>query len=269
MAQKKHKTEYFNILIVPDSKSEPRTFKLKYRTMRLIIGALITLFILIVVGAATYWKVAEVAIDYVRLEEENFKLRKGLDQMEQMKKDLMQMQNFEKKLRGSLSGYVKVDQLSEDDSVALKELDFNSMNLEQRRTIFNSVPSLMPVNGFMTRGYEINPLVNQPHIGVDIAGENGTPVRATADGIVVFAGWTNNMGYVIILQHEFGFSSLYGHNERNLVDVLQKVKKGEVIALLGDTGTISSGPHLHFEIWKNGQPQDPLRFIGESIKDRS
>lgn len=269
MAHKRHKTKYFSILIVPDNQKEPRTIKMKYTTLRVLITALVTVIVLVIVGAATYWKVADVALDYVRLEEENFKLRKGLDQMEQLKGDLLQMQHFEKKLRGSLDGYLKVDQLSEDDSSSLQDLNFNRMNLEQRRTIFNSIPSLLPVSGFMTRGYDLNPLLNQPHVGIDIAAPKETPVRATADGIVVFTGWTDHMGYVVILQHDYGFSSLYGHNERNLVDVMQRIRKGDVIALLGDTGRISSGPHLHFEIWKNGRPVDPAYYVGENSKDRS
>jgi len=267
MAHKKHKTKFYSLVIVSDNRKEPKTLRIKYWTLRFLVMFLVTLVILVIAGAATYWKVAEIALDYVRLEEENFKLRRGLDQMEELKRDLGQIQHYEKKLRSSLSGYVKVDKLANDDSVAVQELNFSRMNADQRRTIFSSIPSLLPVSGFMTRGYDLNPLLSDAHVGIDIAAAKDTPVKSTADGVVVFSGWTHRMGYVVIIQHEFGFSSVYGHNERNLVHVMQKVKKGEVIALLGDTGGISSGPHLHFEIWKNGQPVDPIDYIGENIKE--
>ena len=96
---------------------------------------------------------------------------------------------------------------------------------------------------------------------IDIAAEMGSPIKATADGVVVFAGWTFHDGYMVILKHKYNFFSFYKHNQQNLCQDLEYVKKGQVIALLGDTGQITSGAHLHFEIWQGSMPLDPITFL--------
>ena len=89
-----------------------------------------------------------------------------------------------------------------------------------------------------------------------------TAVHSTADGLVVFSGWHYSYGNLIIIYHGNGYFSLYGHNAENLVKEKHRVKRGELIALLGETG-VTSGPHLHFEIWKDGNTMDPALFIAE------
>jgi murein DD-endopeptidase MepM/ murein hydrolase activator NlpD len=117
-------------------------------------------------------------------------------------------------------------------------------------------PVIMPTEGYVTRTF--NP--NQRHFGIDIAGKIGTPVYAAAEGYVIFAGWTNEDGNLIILSHAGGFLTFYKHNQSLLRPANSFVKRGEPIALLGNSG-ISSGPHLHFEIWKDGVPVDPARYV--------
>jgi hypothetical protein len=95
----------------------------------------------------------------------------------------------------------------------------------------------------------------------DIAAEMGSPVKATADGNVIFSGWTFQEGYVVIIKHKYNFFSFYKHNMQNLCQELEYVQKGQVIALLGDTGQITSGAHLHFEIWRGSKPVDPMMFV--------
>ncbi|MEP0823554.1 MAG: M23 family metallopeptidase, partial [Ignavibacterium sp.] len=109
----------------------------------------------------------------------------------------------------------------------------------------------------ITRGFE----PGQRHFGLDIAGTLGTPVNAAADGYVVFAGWTVDEGYVMILSHTDGFLTFYKHNQTLLKGANVFVKRGEPIALLGNSGRMSSGPHLHFEIWKDGTPVDPSLYL--------
>ncbi|MCX7984905.1 MAG: M23 family metallopeptidase [Bacteroidetes bacterium] len=118
-------------------------------------------------------------------------------------------------------------------------------------------PAIFPTQGYVTRGFE--PSIN--HYGIDIAGKSGAPIYAAADGIVVYSGWTQNDGYVIILSHVDGFMTLYKHNDAVLKFQGTQVRRGETIALLGNTGETSRGPHLHFEIWKDGLPVDPAAFI--------
>ena len=120
-----------------------------------------------------------------------------------------------------------------------------------------SFPAILPTEGYMTRGFE--PEYN--HYGLDIAGKIGTLIIAAADGNVVFSGWTYNDGYVVIISHANGFMSFYKHNQMLLKSAGSFVRRGEPIATLGNSGATSSGPHLHFEIWKDGIPVDPSVYM--------
>ena len=100
------------------------------------------------------------------------------------------------------------------------------------------------------------------HYGIDIAVHEGEPVLAAAGGRVIFSGWTYDLGNLIIIYHGDDYFTHYGHNQLNLIQNHGIVKRGDVIALAGSTG-ISSGPHLHFEIWKDGDAIDPLVFFPE------
>lgn len=262
MPRKKRKISSYSFLIVPDTKDNPKNFTVSSFVLKIIILSLVVVGVLIVFGASTYWKVAEMALDYTRLEEENFKLAKSLENVKTMEADLSAMKKMNSKIRETLTGYVQVDKINNFDTTQLAELDFKDLVPEKRRTIFNFIPSEMPVEGFITRGYKVEDLSVDPHYGLDIAASKGTPVKAPADGTVVFSGWTHKSGYVLIIEHKFGFISVFKHNQRNLVSELEKVKKGQAVALLGDSGEISSGAHLHFEIWNNGQPLNPLIYVG-------
>jgi len=161
-----------------------------------------------------------------------------------------------------LSGYVAMVEEDDNDSDNVLNDDFNNIgNVKYDRSIFNSIPAELPVEGFLTRGYETSSILSNAHIGVDIAGTMGSPIKATADGIVIFSGWTFEEGNVVILQHKYNFFSFYKHNLQNLCQELEYVKKGQVIALLGDTGQITSGAHLHFEIWQGSKPVNPMLFL--------
>lgn len=118
-------------------------------------------------------------------------------------------------------------------------------------------PAVFPTEGYVTRGFA----PEQRHFGLDIAGKIGTPVNAAADGYVVFAGWTNDEGYVVILSHADGFLTFYKHNHSLLKTANTFVRRGEPVALLGNSGRTSSGPHLHFEIWKDGTPVNPASYL--------
>jgi murein DD-endopeptidase MepM/ murein hydrolase activator NlpD len=114
-----------------------------------------------------------------------------------------------------------------------------------------------PVKGTVSEGY--NP--EEKHYAVDIVTAKDAPVKATADGTVIFAEWTAETGYVIILEHKNGLISVYKHNASLAKEQGELVKAGEVIAAAGNTGELSTGPHLHFEIWSEGYPIDPANFI--------
>ncbi len=126
-----------------------------------------------------------------------------------------------------------------------------------------NIPSQAPVDGFLTQRMLDNSRVWQKnHYGIDIAVSEGEPVLAAAGGRIIFSGWTYDLGNLIIIYHGDGYFTHYGHHQINLMQTHGIVKRGDVIALAGSTG-ISSGPHLHFEIWKNSRVIDPLEFFPE------
>ncbi len=129
-----------------------------------------------------------------------------------------------------------------------------SVPQENHRVVF---PVVLPAEGYLTRGFE----PAERHYGLDIAGNVGSPVHAAADGYVVFAGWTSADGNEVILSHPGGFLTFYKHNQSLLAVMNAYVRRGELIALLGNSGETSAGPHVHFEIWKDGVPVDPANFI--------
>jgi murein DD-endopeptidase MepM/ murein hydrolase activator NlpD len=98
------------------------------------------------------------------------------------------------------------------------------------------------------------------HEGIDIAVPSGTPVRASASGTVIHAGWLGGYGNLVVIDHGDGLATAYGHNSALLVAVGQNVSQGETISLSGSTGN-STGPHVHFEVRVNGVPVDPLLYL--------
>ncbi len=122
-------------------------------------------------------------------------------------------------------------------------------------------PFIRPVNGHIVSGfgYRVHPIFRRVkfHYGVDISSPSGTPIRAAADGVVVFSGWRRAYGKTVIVDHGNGLATLYAHCSRLLVSEGEVVKQGQVIALVGSTG-LSTGPHLHFEVRHYGEPINPL-----------
>ncbi len=118
-------------------------------------------------------------------------------------------------------------------------------------------PLVKPVLGFQTRDF--NP--EEGHFGIDVSGKEGSPIFAAAAGTVIFSDWSYDYGFMILLSHGDGFVTAYKHNQKLLKTEGESVKRSEPIALLGNTGKKSTGPHLHFEVWKNGFALDPNEFI--------
>ncbi len=118
-------------------------------------------------------------------------------------------------------------------------------------------PLSVPADGYETRRF--NP--DERHYGIDIASKEGSAVLAAADGTVEFAGWTYDDGFTIVLGHSQGYTTVYKHNQALLKSAGLSIKRGDVIALLGNTGKTSSGPHLHFEVWKDGVVYNPDNYL--------
>ncbi len=114
-----------------------------------------------------------------------------------------------------------------------------------------------PVKGQVSASY----MTGKKHYGVDIIAVKNTPVLATLPGYVISADWTINTGYTIAIQHDNNLVSFYKHNSSLLKQVGDRVQAGEAIAIIGNSGVLTSGPHLHFELWYNGKPLDPEDYL--------
>ena len=138
--------------------------------------------------------------------------------------------------------------------------------LDKQHSVLAATPSIWPVNGWITSGFgsRASPLTGEAgrHLGVDIANETNTPIRATADGLVTYAGWETGYGRVIAVEHGYGYSTRYGHCARLKVKVGDEVKRGQVIAYIGSTGR-SIGSHCHYEVRRHGVPVDPMKYLPE------
>lgn len=177
-----------------------------------------------------------------------------------------------------LTGDVNTIEFNKDSIIKAAEQDISELSLypskedsllrnkvdkEDKYNLFESATSKVnfvlfpPVNGTISEAYD----ANTRHFAVDLVVAKDTPVKATADGAVIFAEWTSETGYVILLEHSDGLLSVYKHNASLTKEQGDLVKAGEVIAISGNSGELTTGPHLHFELWSNGYPVDPTTFI--------
>lgn len=114
-----------------------------------------------------------------------------------------------------------------------------------------------PLSGPVTQEYD----PDSRHFAIDIVAPRDTPIKAVANGTVIFAEWTAATGYVIIIEHREGLTSVYKHNGSLSKAQGDVVRAGEVVASVGNTGELTTGPHLHFELWKDGRPVNPLNYV--------
>jgi murein DD-endopeptidase MepM/ murein hydrolase activator NlpD len=151
--------------------------------------------------------------------------------------------------------------LAPADSQFRKEFEKSDLSLitltsvkyrELQETFFFS-----PITGFISDHYD----VKKGHYGVDIVAKTNEAVKNVADGTIVFASWTQDAGYVIMIQHRGNLISVYKHNAELLKKVGTFVNAGEIISIVGNSGEMTDGPHLHFELWYNGNPLNPEEFV--------
>lgn len=164
------------------------------------------------------------------------------------------------------SGDIDIEELKIHAEKAINTVNEIKKFLSEQQDIYRSTPLGWPVRGEITSpfGKREHPKYGNEeiHTGVDISVPMGTEIRATADGIVVFSGYHGRNGNVVMIKHGYGFTTVYAHNKQNLVNVGQRVKRGDIIAISGNTGT-TTGPHLHYEVWKNDSPVNPLSYLKE------
>lgn len=151
--------------------------------------------------------------------------------------------------------------LSKEEDSFRKEIEKQekyNLGLEKKtKNKYEAEMFFTPLKGLVTEKF--NPL--KEHFGIDIVAKENSKISAALDGTVVFTGWTTKTGHVIGIQHHNNVITMYKHNSLLLKKMGNKVNAGEAIAILGNTGELSTGTHLHFEIWKNGKPINPELFI--------
>ena len=147
---------------------------------------------------------------------------------------------------------------SSEDSLLRKYIEEEDrFNLTKNQLLIENKNLFQPVLGEITQKFNYK----ENHFAIDIAVDTGTPVKAVSDGRVIFSEWTMETGHVIIIDHGDMLLSAYKHNSSLLKSQNELVTAGEAIALSGNQGTLTTGPHLHFELWKNGVPIDPEEFF--------
>lgn len=187
-------------------------------------------------------------------------------------------QQYYESIKRVLTGDVKMVEFNKDSIIEAANRDMQFINLtpakedsllrsivdkEDKYNVFNSAISASnlvlfpPVNGTISESFNFE----EKHYAIDIVVAKNTPVKSTADGTVIFAEWTVDTGFVIIIEHSNDLISVYKHNASLTKQQGDLVKSGEVIAMAGNTGELTTGPHLHFELWSRGYPVNPANFI--------
>ena len=249
----------FTLLFIPDDDSETKFFsfnKLIFKFLIIIFIVLIFIFILFAfISVPKILKYEDINVKYSVLVEERFKVFELMKNLEK----LNQMDEFVRNSLDTEFNFSKKPEIT--DSILMVIPNNNLISLS------DNIPSLAPIEGYISKRMESTfSSEHEIHGGIDIVAMEGTPIKSSASGVVVFSGWTYEMGNLIIIYHGDDYMTHYGHNQRNLVSRLDLVKRGDVIGLVGNTG-ISSGPHLHFEVWKGEKSIDPLIYFPEYLKN--
>ena len=261
----------FSVLIIPDDTShstQSRQFTMTKFVTVLVVYSLILLFagfyIITLTGTSGLLLPGKYGInidDAERVSELNNK-------MIFLARELQSLKATNKKLMYSLilsdSSYIdslsiKNDTTIETESIPAGGSILNAilrlLDIEKQQA--ESIFFIKPTEGFISRKYD----TEHGHLGIDIVTKEGSPVYASAGGYVIFADYTVDYGYTIIISHPDSYLTFYKHCSSLLKKEREEVQQGELIALSGNSGTLSSGPHLHFEIWKDGKTIDPQNLI--------
>jgi murein DD-endopeptidase MepM/ murein hydrolase activator NlpD len=260
------------IMFVPHSKTRPLNIKVPF------IGILVSI-VLWFFGTVYIFTATVNTIEYYRMKD---KVDYYSQEFTELSTTISAIRGAEKEFRRLFSLESKEDVLEHVDISDSGSIDMETLKKEIRHTIENvgevrdylhiqrdiymATPKGLPVSGgrisshYGKRKHPMNG-AEEFHTGLDISVSSGTPVKATADGIVSFSGWAGGNGYLVVLEHGHDFSTFYAHNKKNLVKVGQKVKRGDVISYVGTTGS-STGPHVHYEIWKKRRHVNPKQYIG-------
>ena len=276
----------YTVLIVPGSSSKVRQISF-HRNLIYSVGG-IALALVLMTGYAGIRLAQTESLNFknLSLKAENQKLKEANDAYLNSYAKLKGQIDYVSDMSKEMARQAKIDRSPEIDNIVgtggpetVSALDHAADQLERELREINdrmksdmlrmsSVPNGLPVNGYITDGFGIrhNPFSgegHESHQGLDIAVDHGTPVAATADGLVIHAGPYSGYGNLVILYHSNGVTTRYGHLSRVTVEQGQRVKRGDQIGHAGSTGR-STGPHVHYEVRENDQPLNPMLFAGQT-----
>lgn len=258
------------IMMVPHSRTKPVS-------IRVPLGGIFFSVFSFFAGVVYLFTVAVHTVEYYQMRE---RLSYVTDQFLELQSTMVSLKQAEQEFKKLFSlkskkevletaefadtGSLDMEVLRNQIEVAMASVTDIKQYIVEQRDLYLATPMGWPVSGYISSkyGYREHPKsgARQLHTGVDISIPPDTEVFATADGIVSFSGWTMNSGNVVVIEHGHGFSTAYAHNTENRVTVGQQVKRGDVIGQSGSTGR-STGPHVHYEIWKNGRHVNPSTFL--------
>lgn len=275
--KKKLLDKYRLVILNEDTFEERLSFKLT-RLNVFVLGSLLSVFLI----GITYLIIAFTPLrEYIpgysstALKKKATELNYKTDSLQQV---ILMNDRFYASIKKVLQGEVSKVDFNKDSIIQAVKLEASEVDLrpihedsllrekvdkEDKYNLFESAATATnfvlfpPVNGEISEPYNLK----EKHFAVDLVVSPDTPVKATADGTVIFAEWTAETGYVIILEHSYGLISVYKHNASLTKSQGDFVKTGEVIATAGNTGVLSTGTHLHFELWNDGYPINPTNFI--------
>jgi murein DD-endopeptidase MepM/ murein hydrolase activator NlpD len=165
---------------------------------------------------------------------------------------------------GASVGSIEISDLISNLKKTIGTVEEIKSYLSVQKDVYAATPKGYPVPGNITSlfGKRADPINGKMafHSGVDISISPESPIRCTADGVVSYSGWTKTNGYIVVLEHGCGFTTVYAHNQKNTVKLGQRVKRGAIIGYVGSTGK-STGPHVHYEVWKGGKAVNAQPYL--------
>lgn len=276
----------YTVLISPSRTSKVRQLSIHRNILRAGAGIFVFALLLLTYGLVRLGQHEALNLKYLSVRSENESLKQTNDAYQnsysRLKGQISYVEDMSKELARSakMEHSPEIDELvgigGPETVVALdkaadhleREVRHISDRLHSDVLRLASIPRGLPVNGYITDGFGMrrNPFNGEGrevHEGLDIAVDFGTPVAATADGLVIYAAPHAGYGNLVIVYHSNGITSRYGHLSRISVEAGQRVKRGDQVGNVGSTGR-STGPHVHYEIRENDQSVDPLRYAGQT-----
>jgi len=287
-------TEKYSIIVIPEGHRRTRRFQVRRSWAQLIATGLVVA--VLAVGGLVYHccriHLDRAELQHLRSERRDYQqhLRLVTAQLQALQKEMVVLANNDTKVRlmakltkpadnvpvgvggpvetdpaVELSGVQRqIDEIRQSIDLRRESLEELQGALNDQHSLFAAKPSIKPAKGWITSGFGLrkSPFGNgrKMHYGVDIAARTGTPVVAPADGVVKRVRTASDYGKMVVIDHGYGYQTLYGHNSKVFVKAGQRVKRGEPIAAIGNTGR-STGAHLHYEVRLNGVPVNPRKFF--------